>query len=195
MDSCETDSSNSDSSLPKQSLISKRGRKHTSLTLLLWNFTGKRGPPKMENIRYYLHRSIKRTVRHYLKKKCFGASQLIGFGGLKSQQLIDEIRTLVITHIEIFEDFADLKTGPKADHRYSRKSSFFLTYSLKYVAALLSNPQVAQLYRLCVQLIFVEAEAEALCQRWRFRCCSGVHSNLCQERWGKFKEFLLLEGH
>lgn len=194
MESVETDASSSDTGISSQPLIPKRGRKHTPLTIHLRSFIGKRGPPKMENIRYYLHRSIKRTVRHYLKKKCFGASQLIGFGGLESQQLIDGIRTLVSNNIEIFMDFADLKSGPKADHRHSKKSSFFLTYSLKYVATLLSNPQVAALYSLCVRLIFAEAEAEALCQKWRFRCCSGNHSEMCQERWGKFKEFLLREG-
>ena len=194
MESCETDSSCSDSGLLSPRPLTTRGRKHTPLTLLLRHFSAKRGPPKMENIRYYLHRSIKRTVRHYLRKHCFGASQLIGLG-VESQQLIDEIRTLIRENIETFMAFADLKSGPKADHRYSQKSTTFLTYSLKYVASLLRNSHIAHLYSLCVRLIFLEADAEILCQRWRFRCCPGEHNKVCEARWREFKEFLLLEGH
>lgn len=194
MDSCETDTSFSDSGVTTLQPIRKRGRKHAELTLLLCHFSGKRGPPKMENIRYYLHRSVKRTVRHYLKKKCFGASQLIRYGGVQRQVLIDEIRMLISANVETFKDFADPKSGPKADHRYSKKPCNFLTYSLKYVACLLSNPCIAELYCLCVQLIFTETDTESLCQSWRFRCCPGGHNEICGDRWNKFKEFLLQEG-
>ena len=194
MDACETDTSFSDSGITTLQPTPKRGRKYAKLTLLLCHFSGKRGPPKMENIRYYLHRSIKRTVRHYLKKKCFGASQLIRYGGVQRQRLIDEIRTLISANVETFMSFADPKSGPKADHRYSKKSSNFLTYSLKYVACLLSNPCIAELYSLCVQLIFTETDTESLCQSWRFRCCSRDHNETCEARWNKFKEFLLQEG-
>lgn len=184
----------SDSGASSDLLQPRRGRKYTSLSLHLASFQCNANPPKMENIRYFLFRSIKRSVRHYLEKHCFGSSKLVKCGGQGSERLIGEIKELIRENRETFEDFADLKRGPKADHRYSQLPGRYKTYSIKYITALLQDPLVSQLYRLFVELIFTEADSEALCQRWRFHCCSGEHEADCTEKWHKFKDFLLLEG-
>ena len=153
-----------------------------------------RGKVKFEYVRIRLFRSLKRSLRQYLKKGSFGLGGVASYSTHNCGLLIEKIKDLCRTRRDLMTHFADTKTGPQIDSLpRENKINQFKTYNSKYLASIFENADLRELYKLYVELAFEEKDLGNLCRNWKMRCCDGAHSSECEQHWKSFQALLLQE--
>lgn len=153
-------------------------------------------PPKLENIRYRVMRTLKKTLRRIFERK------LIKWRGLlemeRGNEIVEkrllEFKQFARNHRSVLLDFSQLVNGPRVDQSRHPGDTTFSTYNNSYMEYVFQTPEVRAIYQLFVQLIYSEPSSASLSRRFSIRCCSGPnHDSDCTASWDSFRK--LLEGY
>lgn len=184
---------------PESPLSSKKpSRKISSLNTTLRLFTRADlshadKPPKLENIRYRIMRTLKKTLRRIFERKNIKRRGLLDVE-LKTgagEELFKAFKSFAKEHRPELEPFSQLANGPKVDQSRRPQRTGFSTYNNSYMEHVFQSPQIRRIYLLFVSLVYSCDLAESLCKRFAINCCcGGLHRAECQERWEAFKELL-----
>ena len=154
-------------------------------------------PPKLENIRYRVLRTLKKALRRTYAKKNIKAKGLMGID-LSRDTLAQEWNQFQAFASEfrvVLEPFSQLRNGPKVDQaRRPNSATTFTTYNSSYISTIFQGAEVRKVYQLFVKVLFAESNCESLRNRFGMRCCeSGLHWSECEEKWRAFRG--LMEGY
>ena len=178
------------------SLQESRLRKCQEIGLVLKQFSRtikeESRPPKLENLRYRVMRSLKKSIRRLLQDKEVSTKGLMAMPGELEPQALSQIKEFCQLHQQALADFASLKNGPCVDHRRSGTTTGHNTYNNNYMREIFRQGEVRDAYSLYIRLLFSKDTPESLCKRFKVQCCGlGVHSLACQEKWREFKRILV----
>ena len=172
-----------------------RLRKCQEIGQVLKQFTreiaGEARPPKLENLRYRVMRSLKKFIRRMLQDKEVSKKGLMAVQGELDYMVFDQIREYCQMHRDVLSDFASLKNGPCVDHRRSGAATGHNTYNNNYMREIFRKEEVREAYSLYIRLLFSRDQVENLCNRFKIRCCLGRHSEECEGKWKEFKRILM----
>lgn len=150
-----------------------------------------KGKVKFEYVRIRLFRSLKRSLRQYMRKDSFGLGGVASHSIRNSEQLIRQIKDLCLKNSALILQFADTKQGPRIDSAHAKEESIrFKTYNNKYMADIFSHQDLRHIYHLYLELIFQETDLTKLCGNWNMHCCEGPHSPECSKKWTQFRKIL-----
>lgn len=176
----------------------KPGRKISTLNATLRLFTRAdpkhaSKPPKLENIRYRIMRTLKKTLRRIYERKNIKRRGLLdvemkeGHG----EELFREFKLFAKRNKQELERFSLLANGPKVDHSHRQQKTSFSTYNNSYLEHVFQSDQVRSIYLHFVGLLYSCDCVESLSKRFAINCCSGrAHGAECRESWKAFKELL-----
>lgn len=172
-----------------------RLRKCQEIGQVLKQFTrqigGEARPPKLENLRYRVMRSLKKFIRRLLQDKEVSKKGLMAIQGELDPQVLDEMQECCQLHRKVLGDFSSLKNGPCVDHRRSGTKTGHNTYNNNYMREIFRQDEVREAYSLYIRLLFSRDQAENLCHRFKIQCCDGVHDSTCEEKWKEFRRILV----
>lgn len=184
---------------PKRAKARKRpGRKVSDQSLILRKFLRmnkkrRSAPPKLENIRYRVMRSLKKVVRRLATDKTLKPKGLLQFalGNVSSVYWKEELATYIAENTEALLDFADVQNGPKVDQCVPNVESQFSTYNNRYLEWVFEKEEVRVAYQLFAKLVFADQSPDALNALFRVRCCrSQTHDSTCQAKWTEFRSMV-----
>lgn len=176
----------------------KPGRKITSLNATLRLFTRchpthSHQPPKLENIRYRIMRTLKKTLRRVYEKKGIKRKGLMDFDvDLEvSCGKLREFKEYARENREELEPFSQLVNGPKVDQSRRPQKPSFSTYNNSYLEHVFQNPTIRRIYGLFITLIYSNDQVQSLMKRFEMKCCEKKeHFEGCGEKWKAFREVL-----
>ena len=149
-------------------------------------------PPKLENLRYRVMRSLKKFIRRLLEEKSVSKKGILAISGQLDQKLMHTIQEYCKVHRSALADFAVLKNGPCVDHRRSGRKTGHNTYNNSYMREIFREREVREAYSLYVQLLFSRDQPEGLCKRFKVECCGeSSHGDECGRKWGEFRKVLV----
>lgn len=149
-------------------------------------------PPKLENLRYRVMRSLKKSIRRLLQDKEVSTKGLMAMPGELDSQALSQIKEYCQQHQQSLTAFSSLKNGPCVDHRRSGTTTGHNTYNNNYMREIFRQGEVRDAYSLYIRLLFSKDTPESLCKRFKIQCCAlGTHSAACQEKWREFKGVLV----
>lgn len=172
-----------------------RLRKCQEIGQVLKQFTreiaGEARPPKLENLRYRVMRSLKKFIRRLLQDKEVSKKGLMAIQGELDPAVLDQIQEYCQLHREVLGNFSSLKNGPCVDHRRSGTSNHHNTYNNNYMREIFRREEVRETYSLYIRLLFSRDQVENLCHRFKIKCCLGRHCEGCEGKWREFKKILM----
>lgn len=176
----------------------KPGRKVSSLNTTLRLFTRADPshadkPPKLENIRYRVMRTLKKTLRRIFEHKNIKRRGLLDVE-LKmgsGEESFKAFKSFAKENRAELERFSQLVNGPKVDQSRRPQRTGFSTYNNSYMEHVFQSAPIRQVYLLFVGLVYSCGLAESLSKRFAINCCcDDQHRPQCQVRWEAFRELL-----
>jgi hypothetical protein len=172
-----------------------RLRKGQEIGQILKQFTreiaGEARPPKLENLRYRVMRSLKKFIRRLLQDKKVSKKGLMAISGELDPVVLDQIQEYCQLHRQVLTTFASLRNGPCVDHRRSGTNTGHNTYNNNYMREIFKQEEVRETYSLYIRLLFSKDQVESLCHRFKIRCCDERHSEVCEGKWREFRKILV----
>ena len=177
----------------------KPGRKVSKINKTLRLFTRsdpayQTKSPKLENIRYRVMRTLKKTLRRLFERRTIKRKGLLEMQ-CKTDELdkcLADFKQYARNHREVLEDFSQLINGPKVDQSRNPQSTTFSTYNNSYMEYVFQTPEVRSIYQLFIKLIYSVPESDSLSHRFFIKCCkSEAHSSDCITRWEEFRRLLV----
>ena len=153
-------------------------------------------PPKLENIRYRVMRTLKKVLRRLSIEKTAGTRGLLQFPYHTGPAAFwyRKMCSFSSANPRPISRFAELSNGPKVDQSKSISSSNFSTYNNPYMDFVFSTYEVRVVYRLFVNFLFADDRPSSLNQRFKILCCKGqTHKEDCKEKWKEFRK--MMEGY
>lgn len=172
-----------------------RLRKCQEIGQVLKQFTreiaGEARPPKLENLRYRVMRSLKKFIRRLLQDKKVSKKGLMAIPGELDPEVLDQIQEYCQLNRPVLTTFASLQNGPCVDHRRSGTNTGHNTYNNTYMREIFRQEEVRETYSLYIRLLFSRDQVHSLCNRFKIRCCEGRHEEACEGKWREFKKILV----
>lgn len=177
-------------------LQESRLRKGHEISMILKQFSrtikDEARPPKLENLRYRVMRSLKKFIRRLLQDKEVSTKGLMAMPGELDLELLAQIQAYCQVRKSALAEFSSLKNGPCVDHRRSGTTTGHNTYNNNYMREIFRQEEVREVYSLYIRLLFSKDTPDSLCKRFKIQCCSHIHHSLtCEEKWREFKQILM----
>ena len=184
----------------RQSRSKRVGRKVSKVNQVLRAFQRKQmsstyQPPKLENVRYRVMRTLKKVLRRLSNGKPPGHKALLAMN-YQSQAVavaFQRFREYAEYQGEIIREFYEVANGPKVDKgrlKEERESRFF-TYNNSYMMHIFAKAEIRLVYRLFIEFVFSENHPSSLNDRFNIWCCkSSQHSAACISKWQSFRLML-----
>lgn len=150
-------------------------------------------PPKLENIRYRVMRTLKKLLRRLAVNKSPGSRGLLQFQYNLGQGAYwySKMQEYASSHHRTIYRFSELQNGPKVDQSRTTGTFGFSTYNNPYMDFVFSNYEIRVIYRLFVNLLFSDDRVQSLNQRFKVLCCQKTtHSEECVEKWSEFRKMM-----
>ena len=156
------------------------------------NIKAESRPPKLENLRYRVMRSLKKFIRRLLQDKEVSKKGLMAIKGDLDHFSLSEIKSYCERHRQALTDFSSLQNGPCVDHRRSGMKTGHNTYNNNYMREIFRQEEVRETYTRYIQLLFTKDQPDSLCHRFKIQCCpTSLHDQVCSKKWLEFKNILL----
>ena len=106
------------------------------------------------------------------------------------------LKDRIYSNLSYFKEVSLPQNGPISDgslSKSSQKSKNFKSYNNKFVKSFFENEQIKECYFYFILMTFLEVSFDKLERVLKIKCCSGDHTNLCEDHWKEIKEILLSE--
>ena len=176
------------------------GRKISKVNQILRSFRREQisrtyQPPKLENVRYRVMRTLKKVLRRLEKGKALGSKGLLAlnYTAGPAAASFEAFTDFARSHADAISEFSEISNGPKVDKgklKAEHESRFF-TYNNSYMEHIFSVVEVRTVYRLFVKFVFSDDRPSSLNDRFRIWCCTSTsHDLTCVEKWRSFRTML-----
>ncbi|CAG9317339.1 unnamed protein product [Blepharisma stoltei] len=153
-------------------------------------------PPKKEYLRCKLIRGHKRILRQ-IKKCIIPAKTLnrIDPSNPSALRQYEALRNCYYRNADELDPLTETVKGPITDGRAKRKSAWCEdienSFNMSFCRSYFAPNSIRESYFLYVELIFMELDAEVLCDKFDFHCCREKnHSGECIEKWLLMKNII-----
>ena len=177
--------------------VRKPGRRVSKENATLRKFVrdqeGTPQPPKLENMRYRVMRTLKKVLRRMAAGKSAGSRGLLQFqyGNGLGAHWYSQMQEFTMNHQRSVLRFAELQNGPKVDQSKASGTSNFSTYNNPYMDHVFTSYEIRVIYRLFVNLLFSDERPLSLNQRFKILCCpKSSHNEECIEKWAEFRTMM-----
>ena len=147
-------------------------------------FNGSKQHPRKEEINAFLVRKVKRAIKcarngETPKKIC----NKIDINSEEEMELWNMIKGLYRKERHQAEKI--LKINPSRLNSKGCKS-----FTWKFCKGFYDHPIARDIFYILLEMFYAKEKPKDLCEKFKLRCCEGIHSSACEESWRSLKEYL-----